>query len=134
MTPTADLRALSATERTARFHILAQLFYGTSEYAPRLAADLEKSRSTIFAWRRNDNVPLEVIITLEAWIAGPDFAERVMKDWDTVAPDLGDAAMALAKVAQTLKSIGRRMPSFVSAAPHDASASSPETATVPESQ
>ncbi len=135
MTPIAELRALSATDRTERFHMLAQKYYGGSDYAPKLSADLEKNRSTIFAWRRNHTVPLEVIVTLEAWINGPDMAARVVADWESLPGDLAEVLRGMTRVTATLATIARRMPRVsLDAAPGDAFASSSETQADPECQ
>lgn len=56
MTPD-QIKDLSPEERTATFHRLACDWYGTERYGNLAVDDLGITRSTLFAWKREDTVP-----------------------------------------------------------------------------
>lgn len=103
----ADLRAMTPFQRTQLFETMATTFYETESNAPKLAADFDVSRPTIFRWRKEHNVPFAVLYTLDHWLNGQEQAERIVADWKDMPAQLSEAADKLATVARTMARVAR---------------------------
>lgn len=115
-----DLRAMPPEDQTQLFDALCRTYYGTSEYAPKLSADLDVARSTIFRWKADNRTPWAVLFTLDQWVHGEAMDQKLLEEWRSLPAQLSDAARHLGSVATTLSQIARRLP----ASRDDAAASS----------
>jgi hypothetical protein len=103
----AQLRRMKPEARTQLFEEMARAFYGKGGLAERIVEDFDVSRVTYFNWRRQDNVPFAVLLTLDRWLHGEAKATNVAQDWNDIPAQLAEAAEALAKVATRLERIAR---------------------------
>lgn len=93
MTP-KTLHEMDPKERTQLFERMAQAHYGNDRYAVKAAHDFGVSRPTVFAWKRNDNVPFAVLMVLEQWVS---------LDRSDIATELKAMARAQIEVAKSLE-------------------------------
>lgn len=91
------LRAMPDADRTQLFEAMAAAHYGAAMNWQTVADDFGVERTTVFNWRKRDNVPFAVIYALDAWTAGPNY--RLQE----VAQLFSQAAAVLSQIASPVR-------------------------------